>query len=272
MIGAHDIEALTHPLFPNLLRHMASYRLLAAARSITLALMLVVAAAASAYAQNASETRNLDSFDRLFIKVPGDVELSQGDEQIVRIEADSEEVLQKIETRVRNGQLIIDGDREEDRRGLMDFLFGDDDDDGDLTFYITMTDVTELKVEGVGDVEGQTTISGDALTLEITGTGDIELDLEMNELTTTLTGTGDAELSGVADMHTIRVNGTGDVEAEDLITKRTDASVSGVGDCEVHATESLRATANGVGSIRYHGSPSDVRVQSSGIGSIEPAN
>lgn len=252
---------------------MVFYRRLTVARSIALALLFVVAVAASpASAQNASETRDLEPFDRLFVKVPGDVKLSQGSEQVVRIEADSDEVIQKIETRVRDGQLMIDGDREGNQRGLMDLLFGDDDDAGDVTFYITMTEITELKVEGVGDIEGQTTISGDALALEVTGTGDIELDLDVNELTTTLTGTGDAELSGRAEAHTIRVNGTGDVEAEDLITKRTDASVSGVGDCEVHATESLRASSSGVGSIRYHGSPRDVDIESSGIGSVKPAN
>lgn len=227
--------------------------------------------AAPAAAQDVSETRDLDAFTELVLKVPGDVELSQGDRQSVRIEAESQETIDRITTVVRNGRLSIETDIEDDR-GIMDWLFGGNDDIGELTFYVTMTDVAALRIDGTGDIEGQTTLSGDALSLRINGTGDMELDVDMDEIDTSINGTGDIELSGRADTHSISSSGTGDVEAGDLVTRATTVRVSGVGDCTVNATESLDARTSGVGDIRYYGTPSDLSVQSNGIGSVESAD
>lgn len=236
--------------------------------ALLLTLLLVVAPAA---AQSISETRDLDAFTELALQVPGDVELSQGDEQRVRIEAESQEILDRVTTVVRDGRLSIEAESENDR-GIMDWLFGGDDVDGDLTFYITMTDVDALRIDGTGDIDGQTTLSGDVLSLRINGTGDMDLDLDMKEVDTKINGTGDIELSGRSDTHTISSSGTGDVEAGDLVTRATTVRVSGVGDCTVNATESLEARTSGVGDIRYYGNPSDLSVQSNGIGSVESAD
>ena len=233
-----------------------------------LTLLLVVAPAA---AQDVSEARDLDAFAELVLQVPGDVELSQGNEQRVRIEADSQDILDRIKTVVRNGRLTIEADSENDR-SIMDWLFGGDDVDGNLTFYITMTNVTALHIDGTGDIDGQTTLAGDGLSLRINGTGDMDVDLDMNDVDTRINGTGDVKLSGQTDTHSISSSGTGDVEAGDLVTRTTTVRVSGVGDCTVHATESLNARTSGVGDIRYYGSPSDLKVQSNGVGSVESAN
>ncbi len=235
---------------------------------LVLSLLLVAAPAA---AQGVSETRDLDAFTELALKVPGDVELSQGDSQTVRVEAESQEVLDRVTTIVRNGRLSIETDAGDDR-GILDWLFGGDDVDGTLTFYITMTEVAALQIDGTGDIDGQTTFSGDALSLRVNGTGDMELDVDVNDIDTSINGTGDIELSGRADTHSISSNGTGDIEAGNLVTRATTARVSGVGDCTVNATESLDARTSGVGDIRYYGTPADLRVQSNGVGSVESAD
>ena len=240
-------------------------------RSLFGFLLTLLLLAAPATAQNATETRDLDAFTELVLKIPGDVELSQGDTQSVRIEAESKEILGRITTIVRNGRLSIEADIDNDR-SLMDWLFGGDDDTGDLTFYITMTEVTALRIDGTGDIEGQTRLSGDALSLRISGTGDMELEVDMNEIDTDINGTGDIEISGQADTHSISSSGTGDIEADRLVTRTSTVRVSGVGDCTVNATESLDARTSGVGDIRYYGNPSELKVQSNGVGSVESAD
>jgi hypothetical protein len=240
-------------------------------RSLVGVLLTVLLVAAPAAAQDASESRDLDAFTGLVLKVPGDVELSQGDEQSVRIEAVSQEMLDKITTVVRNGELVIDGEWESET-GIMDWLFGGAEMDGTPRFYITMTEVTSLRIDGTGDIEGQTTFTGDALSLRINGTGDMDLDVDMSEIDTRINGTGDVEIRGRADSHSVSSSGTGDVEAGDLVTRATTVRVSGVGDCTVNATESLDARTSGVGDIRYFGNPSDLSVQSNGVGSVESAD
>ncbi|WP_179862124.1 head GIN domain-containing protein [Longibacter salinarum] len=224
----------------------------------------------SASAQQVTETREVDPFTELHIKIPGDVELSQGSEQSVEIVARSQEVMDALDVRVRSNRLVIDGDF--DDSGLLDRLFGGGMDSDDLIFRITMTDISALQIDGTGDIIGRTPISTDDLEITVNGTGDVELNVSATTIETRVSGTGDVELSGEADEHDVSISGTGDVEAQDLKTKRTSASISGTGDCVVHATERLDARVSGLGDVQYIGSPAEIETSTSGLGSVEPYN
>jgi hypothetical protein len=244
----------------NTLRFLSSALLILSVVGLTLS---------PAHGQDVRETRTVDAFSALHLKVPGDVQLSQGDAQSVEIRAASQEVIDALEIDVRGNRLVIDGDLS-NNGGLLSRLFGDDGmDDDDLMFVITVTSLTGIQVDGTGDVEGQTPFSTEDLTLEINGTGDIDLDVEATTIETRISGTGDVELEGTADRHEISISGTGDVEAETLETRETVARVSGTGDCVVHATERLDATVSGLGDVKYIGSPK-VDATASGLGSVEP--
>lgn len=239
-------------------------------RILAASLLLVFAGVitSDAVAQQLSETRDVASFSQLHLKVPGDVELSQGSEQRVEIRASSQDVLDAVDTRVVGDRLVIDGDFGDS--GFLSRLLGNGVDGDDLSFRITMTSVNGLQVDGTGDIEGQTPISTEKLEIEVNGTGDVELSVTSDRIETRISGTGDVELEGETDQHYVSISGTGDVEAPDLVTRETTARVSGTGDCLVHATESLKARVSGLGDIRYLGDPASVDRSTSGLGSIEP--
>lgn len=235
-------------------------------RSLATALVaLLLIASPDARAQEMlSESRDVESFARLAFNTPGTVYLEQGDTVSLRVEASSQETLDRIRTRVRGDELVID--TEDGDQSWFDKLFGDKE---TLHVYVTMPNVRAISVSGTGEVIARTILTAEELDLSIAGTGDIEAEVDVTFLESDINGTGDAALSGRATRHRIRISGTGDVEAIDLETEETDVQISGTGDARVHATKSLRAQVSGLGDVTYRGEPADLSIQSSGLGDVE---
>lgn len=230
----------------------------------TLVALLFVAVPEAQGQEMFSESRTVETFTRLEFATPGIVYLKQGDAASVRVEASSQELLDRVRTGVRGDELVINA--EDDGRSWFEKLFGDDE---ELNVYVTMPDVRAVSISGTGEIIAETVIQSEKLDLRISGTGDIEAELDVDRLESEINGTGDAKVSGRAARHRIRISGTGDVEAIDLQTEETDVEISGTGDARVHATKSLRANVSGLGDVTYRGTPDDLSVESSGLGDIE---
>lgn len=117
-----------------------------------------------------------------------------------------------------------------------------------LTAIISLPRLHGINISGV--VEGR--ISGidvDKFNVEVSGVGDLRLAGKCNSLI--------AELSGV-----------GDLNARALVCRSADVSVSGVGDAQVYASESLKARVSGIGDLTCYGSPKRVRKNRSFFSSI----
>src|SRR5882672_2035410 len=76
---------------------------------LLLCLLAFVFVSASTFAQN-RETRNFDIFTKISFRVPGKLYLKQGSPQKVELEG-SKSVLEKVETEVSGGKLIIGSER-----------------------------------------------------------------------------------------------------------------------------------------------------------------
>ena len=86
-----------------------------------------------------------------------------------------------------------------------------------------------------------------------------------------LLGVGSVTASGSVDTLDVEVRGVGDAHLDRLVARTVTARVLGVGDAEVHATESLSAVVQGMGDVVYSGGPEDVRSEIDGMGSVVPA-
>lgn len=87
----------------------------------------------------------------------------------------------------------------------------------------------------------------------------------LDSLDITINGAGSLELDGSCAKAAITVNGAGNLEADDLICTNADVEINGAGSCEIYVTDTLDAEVNGVGSIRYLGSPATVNKSGGGI-------
>jgi hypothetical protein len=110
----------------------------------------------------------------------------------------------------------------------------------------------------------------DALTLN--GAGNIRIHAATGDkLVVTMQGAGNVEGDGQVGTLHARIDGAGNMSLAKLIATDAEVSVNGAGNMDVHATGSLNAQLNGVGSITYGGNPRQPVTSVRGVGSISPA-
>ncbi|MDX1629213.1 MAG: head GIN domain-containing protein [Fulvivirga sp.] len=141
-----------------------------------------------------------------------------------------------------------------------------------LTLDITYTDLRAIDVGGAATIENAGVIRGDYLSISMAGAGSVRLEVDLKVLNITLSGAGAVELKGKADEQNIQMSGAGGLDAFDLISKKCDVDISGVGSANIYVEEELSAEVSGVGGITYKGSPNIVNQNISGLGSIEKAD
>ena len=83
-----------------------------------------------------------------------------------------------------------------------------------------------------------------------------------------LDGTGTLDLAGTAGSLDATVSGVGSAKLDRLDVRDAQVALSGTGTVLVHVTGSLDASVDGVGSIVYSGSPRNVSTHVDGLGSI----
>jgi hypothetical protein len=129
----------------------------------------------------------------------------------------------------------------------------------------------EIEVSGAAKVRSDEVLRGEYLTIDMAGAGDIELELEQQNLGISVSGAGSVNLKGKVIEQTIKMSGAGSYEARDLISQNCSVNISGVGSATIYVQRQLNAQVSGVGGITYYGSPTDVKTEISGLGSIEAA-
>lgn len=198
-----------------------------------------------------TQQREVSPFNRVDFRGIGRLIVSQGEQQSVTVSA-SEEVISHFRTEVREGTLVLSfrwwpG---------MIFRFMELK---TLEVRLVMEDLAGLKVSGAGIVESRERLQVEELELNLSGAGEIHLEIQGRRIATHLTGAGRIALWGEAEEQEIRLTGAGSIQAERLVTKSAVIHSSGAGECRVHAGESLDVRLRGAGTIRYLGNP---RIQS----------
>ena len=168
-----------------------------------------------------TETRKLDTFDRIEFRIAGDFDVAIGKMSPLKIKAD-ENVLPLIKTEVRDGRLIVSAKRPfKVKQGAK--------------FSVTVSNLEALKIVGAADVK----VHG----------------LDNKKLTVELEGAADIKLSGETGNLTVNITGAGDVSAFDLSAREVSVSISGSGDAQVNAAQSLSVSITGNGDVTYTGKP-----------------
>jgi len=197
-----------------------------------------------------TEGRVLDSFSRIEVEGSANVIISQGTNQRVEVEAD-DNIVPVIITKVRGNELEISNSRSYRSNNP-------------VNVYITLPVVSAISIDGSGDVFGRTSLEGDELELDVSGSGDMDLEIFYTRLLVESSGSGDFQIIGKIVDQEIRMSGSGSYEAWELDSEICDIRISGSGDASVFASELLKAEIRGSGNIKYYGDP---RIESSVTGS-----
>lgn len=204
-----------------------------------------------------TEERQVPEFKTIKLKGIGRVVLTQSQTHSIAIETD-DNILPLIETEVQNEELIISQQNYNLRPTT-------------LAFNITVANLKGIAISGSGEVIGKNRFVSDDFYANISGAGDMALELDVTDLETKISGSGSMNLSGKANRHDAKISGSGKINAFDMHTKCVSLRVSGSGDCKVNATETLYARISGSGDVFYKGHPR-ITTKISGSGSLESRN
>lgn len=206
-----------------------------AAAGLAGALLLAACSGPASDGPATTETRTVGDFHALRVGGTANATIRVGPAPSVTVTA-SAGTLARLTTEVRNGTLVV-----EQKGGW--FWNGDD-----VKLQITVPALREVTVNGAGNVEVQEA-RGESLRLTLQGAGNVVARGEVDQLDVTINGAGNGELSG-------------------LRARTVKAVVNGAGTVTVHAVEALDAVVNGVGKLRYVGSPAKLDTRINGVGNV----
>jgi len=194
------------------------------------------------------EKIDVDLFQGVRPMIQANLYVTQDGTNILEIEA-YENLFEVIETSVSNGTLNISTTRHIDTSFPKGFF------KKPINIYVSMDKITELAIAGSGKLIGKKEINSEECKIVNSGSGKIDLNLNVTRLSTTLSGSGTINLKGTTTEHDLILSGSGRINAYDLITEKTKAIISGSGSANVNASKELSSRVSGSGKIRYKGDP-----------------
>jgi hypothetical protein len=193
--------------------------------------------------KTASEERSVSDVERVSLTDVGDLEIIQGNEEGLTVEAD-DNVLRYIETRMRGHELII---------GIQNGIQLQTS--TPIHYTLRVKSLSQISVSGSGNITCEALETGD-LSIQISGSGNVNItQLSAKDLRVGISGSGNFDLAGQTETQDISISGSGNYTAGDLASQSADIHVSGSGDLTVWTKESLKISVSGRGTVKYYGQP-----------------
>ncbi len=123
-----------------------------------------------------TEEREVSEFNKVHLKGSGNVFLTLGEKQTLIIKTD-ENIMPLIETDVSGKKLTISNGKHYLRPTV-------------LEVFITVNNLEGVAISGSGNVRGKDRFMTDAFYAEISGSGDMDLEVETGRLETKISGSG----------------------------------------------------------------------------------
>jgi hypothetical protein len=201
-----------------------------------------------------TKTVNTSDYDAISVTGSMDVELVNGNEGIIKVTTD-ENLHEYLVIESKDGTLKIKTKKNfslKTKKGIH--------------ITVPFKVINDLALIGSGDIVTKSSIKTSRFDVELTGSGDIILDIEADDIDARVTGSGDLKMAGKVTDFEVKVTGSGDFKGSELSSTNTQVYVSGSGSAKVNASSSIKARVNGSGDIRYSGNPelNDTKVMGSG--------
>ncbi|WP_372936217.1 head GIN domain-containing protein [Mariniphaga sediminis] len=201
-----------------------------------------------------SKTYETGEFNHLFLEGAFSVQLIQGRQSSLVVEASDGRAFDYLEVTNNDGLLHLHVDRKP-----FDLT--------KITLLVTFENLEYLHIFGGIRLDTHGYLDLDDLTLLLEGGAKVDLKVKARRVEVENKGGVLCELSGVAESLDVRLAGAGHINAGELKARDVDFKIEGVGTGRVFATETLYARINGAGKVKYRGNP-EVTQEIEGLGSV----
>jgi hypothetical protein len=182
-----------------------------------------------------TEARELLPFDKIEVSGSVKLEVTHGPSQSLSITAD-DNLVPLLTTEVSDGKLVIETKE-------------------------PIRPTTEVRIAAVLAKPLRSLAASGSVTGSVTGVDGAALSIRIS-------GSGDLTLAGKVGRLAVDISGSGEIDSLALPADDLALDISGSGEAQVHAERGLAVNISGSGSVRYRGAPK-VTQSISGSGSIE---
>lgn len=211
--------------------------------SILLVILFIGYLSASA---QSTETRNVSAFEGVEVSGKLATTLRRGPHRVVVSGKPAD--LERLETRVENGRLRVYLRPDKSWGGSWKRM-------GKVEVAITAPDLDYIGFNGSGSLKTMDRFNAEKLTIDMNGSGDMEVAAEARELHIGQNGSGSLRVSGDAQRVRVKKNGSGSLDAPRLSAATVQVKANGSGLSRLHAANELEVEINGSGSLTYSGNP-----------------
>lgn len=204
----------------------------------------------------ASEERQVGTFKAIGVSGPFEVTLTNGTPGAIRLEGSSN-VRDKIETKVKEGELIIKFKNYKIASRM----------NSKIRIEVPIQTISSVKLSGSGRIISDFKIKTNTMHTALSGSGKIAISVTAENLKGKLSGSGKIELKGAAENTSLQLSGSGRITASALESQEAEVKISGSGRIEVYAQEMLSSQISGSGTVKYKSDNEKPRVFSTVNGS-----
>jgi hypothetical protein len=231
--------------------------------------ILLLSAASIAFSQNTKKTLELPEFKSIYVNSNYTVMLKQTNKQEVIVEALTE-IYEVSEIKVDNGVLMVNVDRKPEATNKSIWAKIDDIKvNPSMKIYVSMKNVNELQLNGGGKIMSENSIASDFITLSVSGSGNMDVDIKGNTVKAEVSGSGSLTLRGYATSLDAVVSGTGNLKGFECPVEIGKVKLSGSGSAELNVSNSLEAYVHGSGSIKHKGNTKTLTKKVYGTGVVD---
>ena len=176
------------------------------------------------------ESREVSGYNGISLAGNINLDIDYGKSSTITIEAD-ENLLPYIETEVKEGILIIKSKNNANLKSK-----------GILIIHASLTQLTDLKLLGSGNIKGKGAFSNEGKTnISLSGSGNINLSAKsFGETSINISGSGNITLEdGNTETLEAKISGSGNIDCSSFVCNNAKAHISGSGNIKVNANKSI---------------------------------
>ncbi|GAB3693172.1 hypothetical protein GCM10027592_12760 [Spirosoma flavus] len=207
--------------------------------------------------QIVKQQRTVGSFTKLNVRIGTRVRIVSGDATKAELEGESN-VLEHVLTDVKNGELTVMLNNHKHFKQTKG-----------VTVTIHVAKLDRAMVSTGSSIQSELPIQGDKLALVVETGSKLTATITAKNLDLTVKDGSRATLQGNVAEAEIHLSGAGHLDAEKLTVARSKVKLEGASHADIHVTESLAASADGVSTLTYSGNPTVKSQEVSGLSKIK---